>query len=233
MMGHQIKRGQRRTVGFTLIEVMLATSILTVMVTLIWASFSITTKSKRRAEAISDRYHQVRLAMHRMAREISMAYLSKNDMVGTVNPRTMFMNKRSTPIDELTFSSFAHMRMSEDAKECDQSLITYFGAPDPEDRSRMNLMRRETRRLGVEKPGEDGPAYALLEGLEGLRFEFFDANANEWREQWSTLSADGQPDRLPVKIRIFLTVKDERGKEVTFRTATRTHMLDPLWFTAQ
>jgi general secretion pathway protein J len=226
-------RQARGAAGFTLVEIMLAIAILTTMLTLVWASFSLTAKSKAKAEAISERYHQLRLAMHRMSREISMAFLSKNEITGTLRPRTMFVGKRESQIDELTFSSFAHMRLREDAKESDQSLITYFAAPDPEDRSRTNLMRRETRRLGVEKPGEEGPAYVMMEDVVGLHFEYFDATANEWREAWNTTSADGQADRLPAKIRILLTIRDEKDKEVTFRTATRTHLIDPLWFTPQ
>ena len=41
-------------------EVMLATAILTSMVTLVWASFSLTARSKDKAEAIGERYHQLR-----------------------------------------------------------------------------------------------------------------------------------------------------------------------------
>lgn len=231
--GHSGRRRRGDEAGFTLVEIMLAVAILTSMITLVWASFSLTAKSKQKAEAISVRYHQLRLAMHRMAREISMAFLSKNEITGTLRPRTMFVGKRNSQVDELTFSSFAHMRLRADAKESDQTLITYFAAPDPGDRSKTNLMRRATRRLGVEKPGEEGPAYVMMEDIVALHFEFFDATANEWRERWNTTSADGQPDRMPAKIRILLTMRDEKGEEVTFRTATRTHLMDPLWFTPQ
>ncbi|MCK5798269.1 MAG: hypothetical protein KAI47_13850, partial [Deltaproteobacteria bacterium] len=95
------------------------------------------------------------------------------------------------------------------------------------------LFRRETRRLGVEKPGEEGAAYVMMEDIEALHFEFFDVAGDKWLDHWDTRSADGHPGRLPRKIRILLTIRDEKGKEVTFQTATRTHLLDPLWFTPQ
>ncbi|MBW2731419.1 MAG: prepilin-type N-terminal cleavage/methylation domain-containing protein [Deltaproteobacteria bacterium] len=221
---------RRQQSGFTLIEVMLVIAIISVMASLVWASFSLSTRTKRKAEAISERYHQIRLAMERMTREISMAFLSKNDIPGAMKPRTFFTSKHQSSVDELTFASLSHMRLREDAREGDQTLISYYSAPDVEDRSRTNLMRRATRRLGVEKPGEDGPAYVMLEDVEELHFEFFDVNANEWREQWNTGSVDGQPDRLPTKVRIVITIKDEKGKDITFHTATRIHLRDPLWF---
>lgn len=218
--------------GFTLMEVMVSMAIIAGMVTLIWGSFSISSRTKKKVEEIEERYHQIRLAMNRMAREISMAYLSKNDQMGTTNPRTLFVSQQSSSVDELMFSNMAHLRMEEDAKESDQCVIRYYPAADPENRSQTNLMRRESRRLGDQKPGEEGPAYIMLEDVEELHFEFFDVAAHEWKEIWNTRSADGQPDRLPSKVRVKLTVKNERNKEVTFVTATRIFMQDPLWFSA-
>jgi len=214
-------------------EVMVAIAIVSGMMVLLWGTFSLTVASKKKVERIEDRYHQLRMAMTRMAREISMAYLSKNDEPSKRKPRTQFFGQRNSTVDDLLFSGMAHVRLQENAKECDQSLVRYYAAPDPEDRSVTNLMRRESRRLGVEHPGEDGPAYIMLEDIEELHFEYFDEQNNEWRETWNTTSADGQPDRLPIKVRIALTLRDETGKEVTFRSATRIYMQDPLWFTVQ
>ena len=223
-------RGPAAERGFTLIELMLAVSVTAMVVSLVWSSFSLTARNKQRGEEQAGRYHQVRLALHRMAREISMAYLSRNDQPGTTNPRTMFVGLKSGHGHDLLFSAFAHMRLSEDAKESDQSLIRYYLVPDREQRGSYKLMRRETRRLGVEKPGEQGPAYVLLEDIEELSVEYFDGVADEWRESWSTTAADGQPDRLPTKVRIVMTVRDMGGGELTVRTATRTHLTDPLVF---
>ena len=220
----------RREAGFTLLEVMISVAIVVGMATIVWGSFSITSKIKTRVEEVEDRYHGIRLAMNRMAREISMAYLSKNDQMGTQYPRTMFISKRESKVDQMTFSHLAHLRMKENAKESDQGIIRYYESPDPDNNDKTNLMRREQHRLGVQKPGEEGPAFIMLEDIEELHFEFFDEQANEWKESWDTTSVSGQPDRMPSKVKIKLTLKDEWGKELTFITATRIFMQDPLWF---
>ncbi len=219
-----------RQSAFTLIEVLVSMAILTSITMLLWGSFSLSANAKKKVEEIEERTHQIRLAMNRMAREISMAYLSKNDLPGTTKPRTMFVGLRNSKVDDLMFSALAHVVLHENAKECDQSLIRYYSAPDPESRGRTNLLRRESRRLGVERPGEDGPAYVMLENIVALHFDFFDEQMKEWKETWNTKSADGQPDRLPTKVRISLVVRDEKDREITFITATRIHMRDPLWF---
>lgn len=218
--------------GFTLIEILVATALLASMTAIVWGSFSLMIRSKRSGEQMAQRYRQVRLAMTRMSREIAMAFLSKNDKFATDNPRTLFVGEERGRDHDLMFSAFAHLRLKENAKESDQTLIRYFVASSARDRSRLDLVRRESKRLGLERPGEEGPAYAMLEDVLGFEVEYYDAPAEEWRERWNTRSADGQPDRLPSKVRIRLTIKDERGKRVTFRTATRTQLKDPLWYTS-
>lgn len=225
-------RSRRAQAGFTLIEVMLSIAILAGASALIWGSFSLTSRGKEKAQRMIDRYQQLRLAMNRMAREISMAYLSKNDRFGTDNPRTMFVSDDQGRSGMLTFSALGHVRLRENAKECDQSVVRYFVESDPERQGQSNLMRRESRRLGLEHPGEEGPAYVMLEDVEAVKFEFWDAISEEWRDSWNTRSADGQPDRLPDKVRIELTMKDETGETITLRTATRPQLKDALWYTS-
>lgn len=223
-------KGGRGEQGFTLMEIMVSVAILASMTALVWGSFSITANTKRRVEAIEERYHQIRLGLNRIAREISMAYLSKNDVQGAIKPRTMFISLRNSTADDLTFSGLSHVPLRANAKECDQSVIRYFAAPDPENRSRTHLFRRESRRLGGDRPGEVGPAHAMIEDIVGLHFQYFDEQLNEWKEGWNTTTLDGQPDRLPTKVRIQLTVRDENDKEITFVSGTRIYMRDPLWF---
>jgi general secretion pathway protein J len=222
----------RDTSGFTLIELMLSVALVAGIGVLVWGSFSLASRGKASADRIIDRYGQVRLALNRMARELTMAYLSKNDQFGTDNPRTFFSAEERGRSQMLTFSALAHVRLREDAKECDQSIIRYFVELDPEARGQLNLMRRESRRLGDERPGEEGPAYVMLEDIEELQFEFYDKVAEEWRDNWNTRSADGQPDRLPDRVRILLTIKDEHDKPLVMRTGTRPQLKDALWYTS-
>jgi general secretion pathway protein J len=224
-------RSLKPEAGFTLMEIMVSIAILSGMTILLWGSFSLSSRSKRRIEEIEDRYHQIRIAMGRLTREISLAFLSKHDIPGTNKPRTMFVSSRSHGVDELTFSNLAHVVLKANAKESDQCLIRYFGAPDPEDRKRIHLMRYESRRLGGERVMEQGSTFVLLEDVEELHFEFFDDQLNEWKERWNTTSADGQPDRLPAKVRLTLTLRDEYGRRITFVSAARIFLRDPMWFT--
>lgn len=211
--------------GFTLVEVLLVMAILGTVTTLMWSSFSQASRSKKRVEAAQDRTHTVRVALLRMAREIEMAYLSENHTPSITEPRTRMVGVSRPDVDELTFSAFAHQRLRGGVPESDTSNISYYGGRDPEDRSVLNLMRRETRRLQAADPlAIAGEAYILCPRIVRLKFSYYEHRKKEWHEDWDTR----MPGRtfLPTHLRIALTVLDERGKEVTYATDARVQMTE-------
>lgn len=215
--------------GFTLIEVLVAVSLLAAVTALTWGSFQQTFKAKASVEKNSERYHSVRLALERLSREISMAFLSMNDDATLSEKRTFFVGKRKSDIDELRFSMFGHQRLYENANEGDTSQVGYYGAYDRNESGKLNLIRRETRRLGNVK-FEQAPARAdiVCDNVVRLQFDYYDMREKQWREEWSTIGADGQGPRLPWKVKITLTVRDERGLEVPFTTSVHLPMQEAL-----
>jgi len=209
-----------------MIELMLALALFTFITTIMWGSFSQTANSKRAVQSEQERTHSVRVALMRMAREIEMAYLSDNENTAISHRRTLFVASSRVDVDELMFSTFVHQRLRAGASEGDTSLITYFGARDPDDRRILNLMRRETRRLQAEDPRTlPGEAYILCPDVARVKFAFWDHRKKEWATDWSTLDASGM-GYLPTHVRIMLTVVDERGKEVSYSTDARIQMTE-------
>ncbi len=215
--------------GFTLIETMVAVGILAMVTTLVLGSFRDTFRAKSTVEAQAGRYRTVRIGLERMAREISMAYVSQNEDTTQPERRTFFVGKRHAELDELRFSYLGHQRLYQDANECDTAQVAYYSARDREESRKTNLIRRETRRVSnykfEEAPGE---ADILCDDIIKLRFDYWDARDKIWRDDWVTNTADGQPDRLPSRVKITLTVRDERGQDVPFVTEVRVAMQEPL-----
>jgi general secretion pathway protein J len=219
--------------GFTLIEVMVAVAILAMVTTLTWGTFRETIKTKSAIEAQSSRYRTVRIALERLARDLSMAYLSQNEDTNQAERRTFFVSKHKNDIDEVRFSYFGHQRLYQDANECDTAQVVYYGVRDRNDSRKMNLVRRETRRLSNLRPEEAaGEGDIVCDDVVRLKLDFWDARASgkTWREEWNTVS--DQKDVMPAKVRIVLTVRDERGQEIPFQTEVRIAMQEPLFLKA-
>lgn len=227
----------RRERGFTLIEVMVALTILGFMMAIAWGTTDQTLKAKRRYERLQDRYREVRIALSRMSRDFSMAYLSGNEDRSLLEPRTFFIGESNADIDAVRFSALAHSPLYANANESDQTIIAYYGASDPDDRSRMNLVRKELARPPHPSERWDqvpGTAEVILSGVTRLELAYFDAwpERRDWQETWSTQNTDGNPPRVPDRVRIKLSLLDERNKEVTFVTEVRVHLQETLQFFA-
>ena len=215
----------------TLIEVLVAMAIVTMMMASVWSSFSATVTGMEMTEDIQQRYATIRNSMDRMAGEISTAYLSFNRPPAETRHFTLFEGRGSTAGDSLTFSSFSHLRIRRDSNESDQSIIQYFLADDPEDSSRTHLYRRETNRLTGDLP-EDlrryAPAYVMCEDVTSLEFRYWDPTREEWLEEWRTTAVEAQPDRLPPRVEIKLGITDAEGKIQYFVTQTTLPMQEKI-----
>lgn len=224
---------RRRDAGLTLIEILIAVAILSLMMIVAWGTTSETVQAKRHFEKVQERYRGVRAAMTRIQRDLAMAYVSGNEDTTLMDRRTFFIGESSSNIDTLRFSSLAHTALHADANESEQTIIAYYADPDPEDRKLTNLVRRETRVLANEKwdtlPAE---ADVLFRGITKFKLQYWNVKDKEWEDSWDTTSADGQPNRLPDRVKLTLTFMDERDKEVTFVTQFKVHLSEQLQFYA-
>jgi general secretion pathway protein J len=214
--------------GFTLVEVLLAIGIVVTITTLLWSSFSSTLRIKRNTEEMADRYHTIHLALDRMARDLNLAYLSQNELPSVIDRRTYFTYQPGMQT-RLDFSYMGHQHLYRDSREGDTAIVSYYVAPDPEDRRRTHLWRRESRRLVTqpELSKTSGEAFVVCPDVVSLGARFFDARQNDWRDDWNTTTADGQPNRLPSRVHLELLVKDDRGVNAAFSTDAKIRMDEP------
>jgi prepilin-type N-terminal cleavage/methylation domain-containing protein len=219
------------TLGVTnplLMEVALAVTILGVMATLTWGSIARTFDAYETVTGIDSKYHNVRVAMNRMSRELSMAFLTspRRDKGKERMWETIFKAEPSSPIAKLHFTAFGHQIMRADSKESDQSEIGYYGEADEDNPRQMNLMRREDPRIDRE-PEEGGRSYVLAEDIKEFKLRFFDPKDDDWTDAWDTEDSEFQ-GRLPSLVEITMVIEDEGGKELKFVTKTRINLTKEL-----
>ncbi|MDH3199973.1 MAG: prepilin-type N-terminal cleavage/methylation domain-containing protein [Myxococcales bacterium] len=207
--------------GFTLLEIILAVTILALVGTMIYGGFAQTALNKARVESDVDHYRTVHMALERIVREVTMAFVSTH-----VNPspdlqtvRTAFVGTDRGQDDRLDFTSFSHRRLYRNSHESDQNEISYFVTEDPDEPGERVLARREQNRID-EDPRRGGKSQILVKGVEEFNIEYFDPVLSEWVESWATDDQFAQPNRLPSQVRVRLTVKDPHrsGKTQSFGT---------------
>jgi general secretion pathway protein J len=225
---------RRHARGLTLLEILVAVAVMTMMTVSVWTSFSTTLQGMRHSEQLQIRYSQIRNSLSRMAAEMSMAYLSFNRPADEERHFTLFDGREQFTSDSVTFSAFAHVRMRKDANESDQSVIQYFLDRDPKDGTRTHLYRRETRRLTGDIPDklvEYFPAYIFCEDVKTFDVKYWDVKKVDWVDEWRTTKQDMHPDRLPERVKITLGIVDKTtGREVKYVTQTLLLMQEKLDF---
>jgi general secretion pathway protein J len=207
--------------GFTLLEVMLAVAVLAVVGTMVYGGFSQTALNKARVEEDVDHSRIIHMALERMVRELTMAFVSThtNPSLDLRVVETAFIGKDNGKDDRIDFTSFSHRRLYRNARESDQNEISYFVTRHPDDRDVQVLARREQNRID-EDPRRGGKSQILVENIEEFNLEYYDPLLSDWVQTWDTEDVLAQPNRLPTQIRILLSVKDprRRGETQTFGT---------------
>jgi general secretion pathway protein J len=208
--------------GFTLLEIILAVSVLALVGTMIYGGFAQTALNKARVEADVEHSRVIHMALERMVRELTMAFVSTH-----VNPSldlrvvdTVFIGEDNGTDDRIDFTSFSHRRLYRNARESDQNEISYFVTEHPDEPGVLVLARREQNRID-DDARRGGKSQILVENVEEFNVEYFDPLLTDWVQTWDTEDVLAQPNRLPTQVRIRLAVKDPRRRGETQAFGTR------------
>jgi general secretion pathway protein J len=215
--------------GFTLIEVMIAVGITAFMGVMVMGAFQRAYAAKELTEGQDERFSSARVALSRMAREVSQAFLSDHyDHKRYREPVTLFRGKDGGQRDDLLFTTMGHERRIRDAKESDQSVVQYTVESDPDHPGEQVLFRREKARID-DDPEHGGAKAVVCEHVSTFDVEYWDWKRQEWAREWVTNSAE-HSNQLPTRVKMKLGLKMPDGKERFFETQARVAIIRPLGF---
>jgi general secretion pathway protein J len=209
--------------GFTLIELMIAVAITAVLAAMVAGSVAELDRTASEARAQQERYGAARIALTRLAREISMAYLSDQYDQGRYRERPTLFRGRE---DRLLLTTFAHERLWRDAKESDQALVEYTLDSDPDAAGKQALFRREKVHLD-DDPDRGGQRDVALGAVKKLAFQYWDRVRGDWVREWSTRSTE-RLNALPTRVRIELEIELPDGRTEKLSTEARIALTAPL-----
>lgn len=209
--------------GFTLLELLIAVGITAAIAAMIAGSFDRVDRVGTEARDRDERYAVARLALTRIAREVSEAFVSDQfDQARYRERPTLFRGKE----DELLFTTMAHERLWRDAKESDQSLVEYALDRDPDHSGAQALFRREKVHVDDE-PERGGRRDVVLDRVGRVTFRYWDRTRQEWVREWSTRATDHAND-LPVRVRVEIEMAMPDGKTQKLSTEARIALTRPL-----
>lgn len=230
------------TAGFTLLEVAVTVGVLGIVVMVAYGVFARVLEAKQITEARAEESAEARTFLGRLTSELRTASLGSRGRgtpgasggrpIGapSVTPRTaegapvgfvsVDRTSASTPQDEIAFSTVVRRPVSLAARASDLGVVHYFLRPEGNRRDRSVLYRESVPSLSEESIDLASPSpeasHAMLRGVAGLRFQFFDGE--EWLEEWN--SNEGRLlGRLPLGVRIWIAIEGPDGEVVSWHTA--------------
>ncbi len=192
--------------GFTLVEVMVAVTIIAILLTSVYGVFTSAAGAKQRLEAEGEGYHQARVLFDRMGRELRGAYYQQGKRgVRLIGGKTL----DDFPYLELTTTAGTpyggrrggisvvryELRVDRDAPVGDDTRV---------------LIRDEYSMF--EPPDAEREGYRLATGIGEMAVRFY--RGGQWHEEWHS----GREGGLPQLVEITLTMALE-GTDVPFRSA--------------
>jgi prepilin-type N-terminal cleavage/methylation domain-containing protein len=206
--------------GFTLLEVLLAMAILSVIMTVVYASFSTAGKNVEQAEALRDENDLARTLMARLSDDIANAYISPGMNMTSQAILTIFYGKmeevdggsgagnEKIRHDSISLTTLTHWRKL-GSKETELWEVGYFFKEKPDGKG-FSLFRREKRELSKDIPAlEGGDEYEITDRVESLQFRYRQGYhaGSSWRDAWDTKSPSSPTSGiLPSLVEIALTL---------------------------
>ena len=213
--------------GFTLMEVMLATIILAMVVSMVTMSLSGSLKVVEATRDQGDMYYRAQVALQRISEDLESAVLTDDvEFVGADTTETP--DQREVIV---RFASMAHLVFDPEGDQDGMGHITYALVPDPDNQEEFILLRSDLLVTPQEKDvKEEVPGgFLLSDRLRSVTFSYFDSSGEE-HDLWDT-RPDPQADadenklkrRLPaaVSCRLEFWLDHEEEATLTFQTSVK------------
>jgi type II secretion system protein J len=213
---NKIKRSLLNSSGFSLIEIIVATAVSSVILLMIYSAHRSIMSAIHDLTGVADFYENINLTIYRIDRDLSCAYFNKT------NKNLSFIGENdrgSVSNGKLNFVTIDHedLLLTIDARKeshkSDIREVGYLLREDKEIQSLYRLVRREELHYDNE-PEQGGRESILLENVVDIKFEF--RLRNNWTDKWDSRKYN----RFPSAIRVTLKAKNYRGNEEEFSFVT-------------
>ena len=200
----------RNNKGFTLLEVMIAITVLAFILGIVYTTFATVSESDKRGAAALESNVKIRNLAEYIMKDLSSLFIDFDQKPDNGNPAGLtsglVSNLSSEGVGRLDFTA-----LSVDSGDFNDALIAEIGySLLPSGEGAYKLIKRIDE-TPDENLKEGGHFFELMEGISSLTFEFFNEKG-EWQQEWDSLEGN----RLPRTIKIIIAFDDNKGESKAF-----------------
>jgi len=211
--------------GFTLMEILMAMFIFTIVVSMLYFSYTGSVRNMEEVESQSDIYGMARIALERMIDDLESAYVSplaqdsksQGDSVQAAGfvGEDSGINGRNA--DTLRFLSRAHLVFNGEDEDNRATEIAYTVRENDEEGGGFTLYRSDKPQF-EEGREESAEGLVLCEDVYTINFTYHDENGEVY-DNWDA-SKEEFKGRLPVMVSIELSFINRSDPESYYRFKT-------------
>jgi type II secretion system protein J len=203
--------------GLTLLEILVAITILAAVLGVIYTTFLSASKAADLIESDEEAYQTARSLIGMLSQELSALYnepVAAPGAAATLQKSLEGLQKEADGerTDQITFITTAHRRKGDNSREGMIARIGYFFDVDAIS-GKKRLIRSEDPYLYDEEGGRLSPLTDRVESLT-ISYQKKDKNSDEWLDEWNK-------SELPDLIKIELSVLNDKDQAIPFRTMIR------------
>ena len=211
--------------GFTLLEVLLATTVLGVIMAMLSLSLSATLRVVEATKQQEEVYFLAQTALRRITEDLVAAVPVANSPFSG-QKKTL----RDRRVDTLTFTSQAHLVLNPEKQQPGVATIRYTVVADPDDERLLHLLRSDTLVLPGVVPATERtndaaaePAFLLADTLRAVRWSYVNRKGQEF-DSWQETSITGgeeETGELPAAVHCTLEFWIDPDKDIWQSLSTR------------
>lgn len=188
--------------GFTLLEIIIAISILAAMTITMTEITTGIALSRDRANKRNEARHGISIGLSKIMDDVRQAFHTQKKFQGRNN---VFLSGFKGDSVSMNFSTMSNIHFVKNNRDTDQIHVGYELRSN--DRGSFDLVRRQTDYL-VEDLEQGGRGFVLVPNVKEFTLEYYDSNKESWQGEWSTesISSGG---RLPQIVKVMMTVLGE------------------------
>jgi general secretion pathway protein J len=204
------------SVGFTLVEILIAIFILSLVMATVYASYTGILKTSRQLEEEGAIYQMARASMDRLIKDLSS--LQKSSGSFYLNAEVKKSGNRE--FHSVSFWSSSHLAFGEDESEGRPATISYY-FQESDDGKSFSLLRSDLSGDTPDQTKKEDGGFIICKNIDTFRLTFYDA-AGEESDSWSVSSVPGQEKgKAPAAIKIELFVVNPNDSEKPYKFMTK------------
>ena len=207
---------QTRIGGFTLVEILIAIFILSLVMATVYASYTGILKNSRQLEEEGNIYKMARVSMDRLIKDLSS--LQKSSDSFDLHSEKIKLGNRE--FHSVSFWSASHLAFGEDESEGRPATISYYVQESDNGKS-FSLLRSDLSGAKPDQTKKADSGFIICKNIDTFRLTFYDSAGGEF-DSWSASSVPGQEKgKAPEAIKIELSLVNPADSEKPYKFMTK------------